>query len=89
MSRGVTIWRSYAEIVQAAHAEERRFVEVERLGDRAVLRLADADKLNVLSAPLMVQLLEQAERAHAATPAFARSCSPVRVALSAPAATCG
>lgn len=56
------MWQSYAEIVQAAHAEERRFVEVERLGDRAVLRMVDADKLNVLSAPLMVQLLEQAEQ---------------------------
>jgi 2-(1,2-epoxy-1,2-dihydrophenyl)acetyl-CoA isomerase len=54
------MWQSYAEIVQAAHAEERRYIEVERLGDRAVLRLADADKLNVLSAPLMVQLLGQA-----------------------------
>jgi 2-(1,2-epoxy-1,2-dihydrophenyl)acetyl-CoA isomerase len=56
------MWQSYAENVQAAHAEERRLIEVERLGDRAVLRLADADKLNVLSAPLMVQLLEQAEQ---------------------------
>ena len=56
------MWQSYAEIVQAAHAEERRFIEVERLGDRAVLRLVDADKLNVLSAPLMVQLLEQAQQ---------------------------
>ena len=45
------MWQSYAEIVQAAHAEERRFIEVERLGDRAVLRLVDTDKLNVLSAP--------------------------------------
>ena len=44
------MWQSYAEIVQAAHAEERRFIEVERLGDRAVLRLVDTDKLNVLSA---------------------------------------
>ena len=56
------MWQSYNDIVQAAHAVERRFIEVERLGDRAVLRMVDADKLNVLSAPLMVQLLEQAEQ---------------------------
>lgn len=56
------MWQSYAEIVQAARAEERRFVEVQRLGDRAVLRLVDVDKLNALSAPLTVQLLEQAQQ---------------------------
>jgi len=52
---------SYAEVVAAAHADQRTLVEVEHLGDRAVLRLRDPDKLNVLSAPLMVQLLARAE----------------------------
>jgi 2-(1,2-epoxy-1,2-dihydrophenyl)acetyl-CoA isomerase len=52
---------SYAEVVAAAHADEREMVAVERQGDRAVLTLGDPDKLNVLSAPLMVQLLARAE----------------------------
>jgi 2-(1,2-epoxy-1,2-dihydrophenyl)acetyl-CoA isomerase len=52
---------SYVEILAAARADERTLVEVERGGDRAVLRLADPDKLNVLSAPLMLQLLDAAE----------------------------
>ena len=52
---------SYADVVAEAHADERELVQVERDGDRAVLRLADPAKLNVLSAPLMVQLLARAE----------------------------
>jgi 2-(1,2-epoxy-1,2-dihydrophenyl)acetyl-CoA isomerase len=52
---------SYTEVVAAAHADDRRLVEVEHLGERAVLRLCDPDKLNVLSGPLMVQLLARAE----------------------------
>ena len=52
---------SYAEVVSAGQADERTLVEVEHLGDRAVLRLADPDKLNVLSAPMMVQLLAAVE----------------------------
>ena len=52
---------AYREIVEVARAEERELVEVERRGDRAVLYLADPEKLNVLSAPLMVQLLARAE----------------------------
>jgi 2-(1,2-epoxy-1,2-dihydrophenyl)acetyl-CoA isomerase len=53
--------RSYAEVVASAHAEERELVAVERHGDRAVVYLADPEKRNVLSAPLMVQLLAHAE----------------------------
>jgi 2-(1,2-epoxy-1,2-dihydrophenyl)acetyl-CoA isomerase len=53
--------RSYAEVVASAHAEERELVAVERHGDRAVMCLADPEKRNVLSAPLMVQLLAHAE----------------------------
>ena len=52
---------SYDEVVAAAHADERELVAVERRGDRAVLRLCDPGKRNVLSAPLMVQLLGRAE----------------------------
>lgn len=52
---------SYAEVVSAGQADERTLVEVEHLGDRAVLRLADPEKLNVLSAPMMVQLLAAVE----------------------------
>ncbi|MEU9823045.1 enoyl-CoA hydratase/isomerase family protein [Pseudonocardia alni] len=51
---------SYAEIVEAARVDTRELVEVDHRGDHAVLRLADPDKLNVLSAPLMVQLYDTA-----------------------------
>ncbi len=53
---------SYREIVAGARADERELVEVQRDGDRAVVYLGDPDKLNVLSAPLMVQLLACAEQ---------------------------
>lgn len=52
---------SYGEVLASARASDARLVEVEREGDHAVLRLADPDKLNVLSGPLMVQLLAAAE----------------------------
>lgn len=52
---------SYTEIVAAARADERELVMVERHGDRAVMQLGDPAKLNVLSAPLMVQLLARTE----------------------------
>lgn len=52
---------SYADVIAGAHADPRRLVEVEHMGDRAVLRLCDPGKLNVLSAPLMVQLLARAD----------------------------
>ena len=52
---------SYTEIIATARADERELVGVERDGDRAVLHLGDPEKLNALSAPLMVQLLARAE----------------------------
>jgi len=52
---------SYAQIVANAHAEQRELVEVEHHGDRALMRLRDPAKLNVLSAPLMIQLLARSE----------------------------
>jgi 2-(1,2-epoxy-1,2-dihydrophenyl)acetyl-CoA isomerase len=51
--------RTYADVVAAGRADERTYVEVEHLGDRAVVRLADPDKLNALSAGLMLQLLDR------------------------------
>ena len=53
--------RTYAEVLERGRAGDERLVEVERLGDRAVVRLCDPDKRNVLSAPLMLQLLEATE----------------------------
>jgi 2-(1,2-epoxy-1,2-dihydrophenyl)acetyl-CoA isomerase len=52
----------YTEIVACARADERELVGVERDGDRAVVYLGDPEKLNALSAPLMVQLLARAEQ---------------------------
>ncbi len=52
---------SYSEVVADAHADEREYVQVEHRGDRATVTLADPDKRNVLSAPLMVQLLARVE----------------------------
>jgi 2-(1,2-epoxy-1,2-dihydrophenyl)acetyl-CoA isomerase len=52
---------SYAELVASGQDEERRFVRVERGADRATVTLDDPGKLNVLSAPMMVQLREQIE----------------------------
>jgi 2-(1,2-epoxy-1,2-dihydrophenyl)acetyl-CoA isomerase len=52
--------KPYPEFVAEARASDERLVEVERpADDRAIVRLADPDKLNVLSAPLMLQLLER------------------------------
>jgi 2-(1,2-epoxy-1,2-dihydrophenyl)acetyl-CoA isomerase len=53
--------KSYDDVVAAAHAADERLVDVERLDDRAVVRLSDPGKLNVLSAALMVQLLAATE----------------------------
>ena len=51
----------YREIVAAGREAGDELVEVERLGDRAVVTLADPRKLNVLSAALMLQLRERTE----------------------------
>ncbi|MEA2125353.1 MAG: 2-(1,2-epoxy,2-dihydrophenyl)acetyl-CoA isomerase [Solirubrobacteraceae bacterium] len=52
--------KTYTEVVAEGRADERELVTVERSGDRAVMTLADPDKLNVLSAPLMIQLIAHA-----------------------------
>jgi 2-(1,2-epoxy-1,2-dihydrophenyl)acetyl-CoA isomerase len=48
--------RSYAELIDQGAATEESFVRVEQREDRAVVTLDDPGKLNVLSAPLMLQL---------------------------------
>ena len=52
--------KSYEEFVAEGRASDAVMVEVDRPAeDRATVRLADPGKLNVLSAPLMLQLLER------------------------------
>jgi 2-(1,2-epoxy-1,2-dihydrophenyl)acetyl-CoA isomerase len=58
--------KTYAEVVAEGRASEERLVEVERLGDRAIVTLNDPDKRNALSAPLMLQLLGAVEELAAA-----------------------
>jgi 2-(1,2-epoxy-1,2-dihydrophenyl)acetyl-CoA isomerase len=59
----MTAVKTYEEVVTEGRASDRRMVELERPSpDRAVLRLADPAKLNILSAPLMLQLQEHGER---------------------------
>ncbi len=53
---------NYADIVATGTDAKRRHVEVEHLGDRAIVRLADPDKRNVLSAAMMVHLHEETDR---------------------------
>ena len=52
----------YKQYVREQGASSESLVEVQRSGDSAMVRLGDPDKLNVLSAPLMLQLLKQTER---------------------------
>ena len=47
---------TYDEMLEAARADERELVTVERLGDRAIIRMSDPTNLNALSAPLTLQL---------------------------------
>jgi len=58
----LTYPNSYSDVVREAHAFEGDLVQVERLGDRAIVRLSDPQKRNVLSAPLMVQLQGHVEQ---------------------------
>lgn len=53
--------RTYQEIVAAGRSETEQFVAVERDGDRAIVEMQDPAKLNVLSAPLMLQLQQRCE----------------------------
>jgi 2-(1,2-epoxy-1,2-dihydrophenyl)acetyl-CoA isomerase len=59
----MTSVKTYDDVVAEGRASERPMVALERPSpDRAVLRLGDPDKLNVLSAPLMLQLQAHGER---------------------------
>ena len=59
----MTAARTYDQVVDEGRASGAAMVELERPSpDRAVLRMADPDKLNILSAPLMLQLQEHGER---------------------------
>lgn len=52
---------SYRDLVATGDRDDRKLVSIERRADRAIVRLDDPDKLNVLSAPLMLQLREACE----------------------------
>ena len=55
--------KTYADVLEEALACDERLVEVERRGDRAIVRLADPEKRNVLSERgSCAQLLAAAER---------------------------
>jgi 2-(1,2-epoxy-1,2-dihydrophenyl)acetyl-CoA isomerase len=51
----------YEELVRAGAESEKKMVSVERADGYAVLRMEDPEKLNVLSAAMMVQLRRAAE----------------------------
>ena len=54
--------KTYEDVIAEGRESDRRMVRVDRPSpDRAVLTLADPDKLNILSAPLMLQLQEHGE----------------------------
>jgi 2-(1,2-epoxy-1,2-dihydrophenyl)acetyl-CoA isomerase len=61
MSTETTTPLSYDELVARGREEERPHVHVERGADRATVVMDDPDKLNVLSAPMMVQLRREVE----------------------------
>ena len=49
---------TYASLVDGARAEEPALVDVERAEAHAIVRMSDPERLNALSAPLTVQLLD-------------------------------
>jgi 2-(1,2-epoxy-1,2-dihydrophenyl)acetyl-CoA isomerase len=49
---------TYGSLVAGARADERRLVAVERQDAHAIVRMDDPERLNALSAPLTVQLLD-------------------------------
>jgi 2-(1,2-epoxy-1,2-dihydrophenyl)acetyl-CoA isomerase len=52
---------SYDQLVAQGHADQRPHVKVDRGDDRATVTLDDPGKLNVLSAPMMIQLRREVE----------------------------
>jgi 2-(1,2-epoxy-1,2-dihydrophenyl)acetyl-CoA isomerase len=58
----MTAAKTYDQVVQEGRDAGESMVAVDRPSpDRAILRMADPDKLNILSAPLMLQLQEHGE----------------------------
>ena len=55
----------YDEFVARSRAERRRLVELERREDSVLIRLSDPERLNALSGPLTVQLLDALREAAA------------------------
>jgi 2-(1,2-epoxy-1,2-dihydrophenyl)acetyl-CoA isomerase len=53
---------NYADLISTGTEADRRHVTVEHLGDRAIVRLDDPGKRNVLSAAMMVHLHEETDR---------------------------
>jgi len=49
---------SYADLIAEGRADQRQLVLVEREGERATVTLSDPERLNPLSAGLMLQLLD-------------------------------
>ncbi len=49
-------WTTYTDAIEGARDDERELVHVERSADRALVRLDDPDKRNVLSAAMTTQL---------------------------------
>jgi 2-(1,2-epoxy-1,2-dihydrophenyl)acetyl-CoA isomerase len=76
----------YQELLRQGEGATERFVDVERRGDSAVVTLNEPERLNVLSAPLVVQT-KAALVELAADRRFARWCSPAADEVSARAAT--
>ena len=59
----MTVAKTYDDVVAEGRESGAQMVRLERPSpDRAVLTLADPDKLNILSAPLMLQLQDHGER---------------------------
>jgi len=52
----------YSDLVNEGVDATEQFVHVERRGDRAVVTLAEPDRLNVLSAPLVIQTRQALEK---------------------------
>jgi len=76
----------YEELRNQGEAEETAYVDVQRRGDSAVLTLSEPGRLNVLSAPLVVQT-KAAIAELVADPAVRSVVLTGAGAASAPAAT--
>jgi len=83
----MTTTPTYETMLAAGRDGAPEAVRVERHGDRAVVTLAEPERLNALSAPLVSQL-KAARASSPPTGSCARSFSPATIPASPPAATC-